>query len=241
MPRLVDAGYHVLAPDMRGYNTSDKPDGIAAYRRSKLVGDIGELIEHVGVSEATVVGHDWGGAVAWCFAQEYPDKLADLAVLNGPHPIDMARGLKKPRQMLKSWYIFFFQIPWLPEVAIGLGDCAMLRRVLRNDPVDPDAFTDRDIQRYVDAFRSRRTRRAAINYYRAAARYGIDKPRRVIDQPVLVIRGEQDPYLGPDVAKPPVEWVPNCRFEPIPDASHWVQMDRPDRVADLLLDHLPSP
>ncbi len=234
MPRLADAGYRAVAPDMRGYNESTKPEGIEAYRRPHLTGDIAEFIDTVADGEAAVVGHDWGGVVAWCLAMDHPDCVADLAVMNAPHPVDMVEGLKSPRQMLKSWYIFFFQLPWLPEVALGEGNRAVLRRVFRNDPVRDDAFTDRDIERYAAAFASFQARRSAINYYRAAGRYGIDKPREVIDREVLVIRGEQDPYLGPGVARPPRDWVPNHHYIPIPDASHWVQMDRPQRVADAL-------
>src|SRR5690242_12831972 len=114
IPALAQAGFHAVAPDMRGYNLSDKPAGVRAYRVPALVEDVAGLIRACGAARATVIGHDWGGLVAWAFAMEHPEMLDRLVILNSPHPRAMARAIRTPRQFLKSWYMMFFQIPWLP-------------------------------------------------------------------------------------------------------------------------------
>ncbi|MGQ9490001.1 MAG: alpha/beta fold hydrolase [Anaerolineae bacterium] len=160
IPALAAAGYCVVAPDMRGYNLSGKPAGVRAYPADLLADDVAALIRALGDrrpdgsgAPATVVGHDWGTAVAWLFAMRHPDLLARLAILNVPHPARMMQGLRTLRQLRKSWYIFFFQLPWLPEAALRARDFAVLRQTLRRDPVRPAAFSDEDIARYVEAAR----------------------------------------------------------------------------------------
>ena len=115
IPALAEAGYRAIAPDMRGYNLSDKPHGVDQYSIEKLTGDVSALIRHLGYDQATVVGHDWGGIVAWYFAMQHQDQLDKLVILNAPHPLRVVDGFTNPRQWLKSWYVFLFQIPWLPE------------------------------------------------------------------------------------------------------------------------------
>ena len=235
---LADAGFHAVAPDMRGYNTSEKPPAVEDYTREKLVGDVADLIDHFGADQAAVIGHDWGGVVSWLFAMDVPEKLSTLAILNCPHPLTMAKGTKRPRQMLRSWYMTFFQLPVLPEFLLGFGDFAVLRRLFRTHPVREGAFSDEDIDRYVEALAQPGARTATINYYRAAARHGLLKPLNPIDEDVLVIWGEQDAHLLPELADPPANLVPNVHIERLPDASHWVQNDRPERVDELLVDFL---
>lgn len=237
IPALAAAGYRVVAPDMRGYNLSEKPRGIGAYRIEHLTADVAALIHHLGIERAVVVGHDWGAAVAWRFAMDYPALLERLVILNVPHPEQMARGLRTLRQLRKSWYIFAFQAPFLPELGLSARDFAALRATLRNDPRQPDAFTDDDIDRYVAALRQPGALTAAINYYRAAVRYPASLVRHLqrINQPVQVIWGEQDRYLGRELAIPHPRWVPNARVTFIPEASHWVQHDCPAQVNKLLL------
>ena len=233
---LAGAGYHAVAPDMRGYNTSEKPADVAAYSRPHLVGDVADLIDYFDADEAVVVGHDWGAVVSWVFAQDHPEKLSKLVILNAPHPITMAKGVKQLRQMLRSWYIMYFQLPVLPELTIRFRDYAILRRIFRKDPVRRDAFTEEDIDKYVEALSQPGALTAAINYYRAASRHGLAKPIKRIDEEVLVIWGERDAYLGSNLAEPPPKLVPNVRVERIDDASHWVQADRPERVNEFIVD-----
>lgn len=249
IPALAAAGYRVVAPDMRGYNLSSKPAGVRAYTTDLLTGDVAALIRAVGdrrpdgsVAPATVVGHDWGAAVAWLFAMRHPELLARLAILNVPHPARMMQGLRTLRQLRKSWYIFFFQLPWLPERSFRARDFAVLRQTLRRDPVRPGAFGDEDIARYIEAARLPGALTGGMNYYRALIRHpqAAGAVQR-IDAPVLVIWGEQDRYLGPELAEPSPKWVPNCRVERLPGASHWVQADAPERVNALLTGFLAGP
>jgi epoxide hydrolase 4 len=242
IPALVDAGFRVVAPDMRGYNLSDKPQGVRSYFVEKLAADVAGLIEACGESRASVVGHDWGGGVAWAFAMYHPEKLARLAILNCPHLDTMTVALAtNPRQLRRSWYMFYFQMPRIPEESIRAKDFAVLRATLRDDPVRPGAFTPADIERYVEAAAQPGALTAAINYYRALTRrspLALRRTFRPIVAPTLVIWGQQDRHLGPEVAEPDRMWVHDCRVARIPEASHWVQADAPERVSELLVEHL---
>jgi pimeloyl-ACP methyl ester carboxylesterase len=242
IPALAAAGFRVVAPDMRGYNLSDKPAGVESYAVDKLARDVERLIGTLGEERAVVVGHDWGGMLAWATAMLHPERVERLAILNVPHPERLARALRIPRQYLKSSYAFFFQLPWLPERLLRAGDFASLRSVFRNDPVRPGTFGAQDIERYVGALSRPGALTATINYYRALARHTpAGALRRRIGAPVLVVWGERDLFLVPELARPDPAWVPDARVERLPDASHWVQQDSPERVNALLLDFMGSP
>jgi pimeloyl-ACP methyl ester carboxylesterase len=236
LPALAAAGFHAVAPDMRGYNLSAKPRRVAGYRMGHLTRDVAGLIQACGAERATVVGHDWGGGVAWGFAMRYPQLLDRLAILNCPHPVPFLRALRTPRQLRKSWYIFFFQLPWLPEASFRARDFEGLRETFRREPTRPGAFSEADVDRYVEALARPRALTSAISYYRAFVQHGLAERRllRRIDAPVLVIWGERDRYLGKELADPPRAWVPHARVERLPAASHWVQEDQPERVNRLL-------
>jgi pimeloyl-ACP methyl ester carboxylesterase len=244
IPALVEAGFRVVAPDMRGYNLSDKPLGVRAYRVELLARDVERLILACGEQTAVVVGHDWGAIAAWIAAMRHPERVEKLAILNVPHPARSLDGLLSPMQLLRSSYMFFFQIPRLPEEVIRAGDFALLRSVFRSDPVQPEALTAEDIERYIEAIAQPGVLTASLNYYRALLR----NPREMrallqrVEAPVLVIWGEKDRFLSRRLAEPPRLWVPNLiRVKRLPDASHWVAEDRPLEVNTLLLDFLLSP
>jgi len=244
IPALVEAGFRVVAPDMRGYNLSDKPLGVRAYRVELLARDVERLILARGEWTADVVGHDWGAIAAWIAAMRHPERVGKLAILNVPHPARSLDGLLSPMQLLRSSYVFFFQIPLLPEEVIRAGDFALLRSVFRSDPVRSGAFTAENIERYIEAIAQPGALTATINYYRALLRY----PREMrallqrVEAPVLVIWGERDRFLSRRLAEPPHLWVPNLvRVKRLPDASHWVAEDRPLEVNTLLLGFLRSP
>ena len=246
---LAEAGYRVVAPDLRGYNRSSQPSGVDSYAMEHLVGDIRGLVEHLGYAQAAVVGHDWGGGVAWELAIRDPDVVSQLVVLNSPHPeVYKEALLRSPRQLLRSWYVFLFQLPWVPEGVLGRDDFRVAGEML-TDTVHPDAFTDAEVRRYKDAMARSDSLTGPINYYRAAVREnaasqlrslvpGLETPRRTVDVPTLVVWGEQDRALGTELLDDIAAYVPDCRIECIPDASHWVQADAPDHVTDLLLDFL---
>jgi pimeloyl-ACP methyl ester carboxylesterase len=241
IPRLAAAGFRVVAVDLRGFNLSDKPPGIGSYRSDLLTRDVGLLIEALGEERASVIGHDWGAIVAWLFAMHHPERLERLAILNVPHPSRFVDGARNVRQLLKSWYIFFFQLPLVPEALIRRNDFALLRRLLESDATNPKAFTADDIERYVEAARRPRALTSALNYYRALLRRNPLKTAanlQVIEQPTLVLWGEKDRYLESSLVDPSPRWVPRAEVRRFPNASHWVHMDEPDEVNRMLIDFL---
>jgi pimeloyl-ACP methyl ester carboxylesterase len=239
IPALARAGYRVIALDMRGYNLSEKPRGVRHYDVDALAADAAALVQRLDPAGATLIGHDWGGAVAWRAAERHPAAVRRLVILNAPHPATFARELRTPSQLLRSSYILFFQLPWIPELVIRARNFALLGRVLRRDPARPHAFTDEDVRRHKEALARPGALTAALDYYRAAARRprGVLDPRGAarVEQPALVIWGDRDRYLRPELTRGLERWVPHVRVEHLADASHWVMDDAPERVNELVL------
>jgi pimeloyl-ACP methyl ester carboxylesterase len=241
LPALSAAGFRAIALDLRGYNESEKPLGIRSYDIEALTDDVLGIIRAEGGGRCAVVGHDWGGAIAWHLAMHHPQWVEKLIVLNAPHPYSFFRALKTLAQLRKSWYMLFFQLPRLPEMLLRAGDCAWLSHVLRTDPVRRDAFTEADIARYKEALAKPGAATAAIHYYRALFRrnpFALPRQIRPIEAPTLLIWGEYDRYLGLDLIQGLEPWVPNLRIAAIAEASHWVQLDAPERVNRLIIDFL---
>lgn len=240
LPALARMGFRAVAPDLRGYNLSEKPSGVGAYRVERLVDDVRGLIRHLGVDRAHVVGHDWGGVVAWWLAMIAPERIDRLVVINAPHPLAFRRALRRPEQVLRSWYAAAFQLPVLPEAAFRANGFALLERVFRAPSVRPGAFTDEDIRRYREAAARPGAISAMIHYYRAAARYPAP-PACTITAPTLLVWGEEDQALSLRLTEGLEAWVPGIRVERIPGVSHWVPAEAPDRVNALLAGFLPRP
>lgn len=251
IPALAEAGYRAVVPDMRGYNRSEKPHGIAPYRMEELVGDVLGLIETCSEERASVVGHDWGGVIAWEVAARHPDSVDRLCVLDAPHPAAYRRELltHPSDQAKRSSYALFFQLPWLPEALFRAGDYRAVETLLREDPENPDAFDEKVIARYKRACARPGAMTSMLNYYRAAFReqleslfLGESAPDRatneVIDRPTLLIWGMRDRALSPRLTEGLGRWVPDIRVERLPEASHWVRADKPGRVNELLVDFL---
>jgi epoxide hydrolase 4 len=235
---LAAAGFRVVAPDLRGYNLSSRPAGVAAYTSSVLADDASGLISQLGATTATLVGHDWGGTVAWYTAMKHPEVVDRLAILDAAHPRRLLQGLHHPRQLQRSWYFFFFATPSIPEHVVRARHWHFLRHFLR-DATPP--YTQRELASYVDAWSQPGASSGMINYYRASVREPqkrVEAAIRPISAPTLVIWGERDRYLGPSLAEPAKEDVPNQRVERIADASHWVHHDAAERVNQLLIDFL---
>ncbi len=240
IPALARARYRVLAPDLRGYNLSDKPPGVSSYALPRLADDVVGLVRHAGEERAAIAGHDWGGAVAWFLALTRPEYVRRLVILNAPHPALFERESRTLSQVLRSWYILFFQLPWLPELVCRWHRFAMLRRAIALDPVRRERVTRQDVDLYVRAFARPGALTGAINYYRAAFRTLLRKrlPWPVIDTPTLVLWGERDRYLGRRLLDGLEAWVPNVRVERFPAASHWVHVDEAERVNEVMAEFL---
>ena len=232
--------FRVVAPDLRGYGGSDKPKGIAAYRTSVLTDDIAALIHAFDAERAHVVGHDWGGGVAWATAMEHPEAVDRLVVLNCPHPLVLARALRSNwAQVRKSWYIFAFQLPWVPEWALRRNGARALKGTLRRFTKRPDTFSEGALDEYARAFSAPGAATAAINYYRAAVRSPASMRMKRVRASTLIIWGEDDVALGIELTRGMeglLEREP--RVEYLPDTGHFVMEERPEVVNRLLLEFL---
>jgi epoxide hydrolase 4 len=234
---LAAAGFRVVAPDTRGYNLSSKPKGAKAYSGDLLAADIRGLIQERGAESALLVGHDWGGTIAWTMAMNHPEVVDRLAILNAAHPRKLSEGLHHPGQLRKSWYFFFFDLPELPEAVVQADRWHFFRHFLRD--AHP-AYTPEEIDRYVQAWSQPGAATAMINYYRSSVRTSPKRAAaaiRPIKAPTLVIWGQRDHYLGSELAEPDRDDVPNLdRVERLDDASHWVHHDEHERVNQLLIE-----
>ena len=238
---LADAGYHVIVPDQRGYNLSDKPKEVTAYHIDILTQDILGLIDVTRRESAIVVGHDWGAAIAWHLASTYPERVEKLGILNVPHPAVLVQTLRSSlEQLRKSWYIFFFQIPCLPEVLLGWKDArGASELILRSGK--PDTFTVDDLDHYRKSWTQPGALRGMLNWYRSAFRSGfkdfLDNPRSKprITVPTLILWGVQDVALSYEMAQKSIELCEDGELIAFEDATHWVQHDEPESVAQRLI------
>lgn len=226
MGKLASDGFFAVAPDMRGYGKSDKPREVASYKSDRLALDVKEIVRALGREKVMLVAHDWGAVVAFMAAALHPDVVEKLVILNGPHPDAMKQALKRSSaQRRRSWYIFFFQLPLLPELL--LKQRKTMELVLRG--AKPDAFSPGEIATYSDAARAPGAARSMINYYRASARYGSPRLPK-ITVPTLVIWGEEDIALGTELLGDLDRYVESPQVERVANASHWVLEDEPEAV-----------
>lgn len=241
IPFLADLGYRVVAPDLRGYNDTDKPR--RGYDIATLLRDIEGLIKGLGYEKAIIVGHDWGGALMWQFGLKYPHMTERLIGLNAPPPWTFARELRKREQLRKSWYIFFFQLPLLPELALRRKECELIARMLSASAVQKSAFSEEVLEHYREAMSKPGALTAALNYYRSLWRsrsslYALSDTKEQIERPTLLIWGEQDIALSLNMTYGLEEWVPQIEIKRIPDSGHWVQQEKPELVNQLIREFL---
>lgn len=231
VPRLTTRGYRCLAPNQRGYSPGARPRRRRDYRMSELVGDVGALIEAIGVRDVHLVGHDWGALVAWSFAAEHPEQVRTLSALSGPHPRALHIAMMTSRQGLASWYAYAYLLPRLPE-RFYLGkdvNGARLSRMLQAGGQVVE-LANRDVR----AMAEQGAYTAALNWYRAAPFSG-----RVgqVAVPTMFIWGDRDKYILEGAARRSGRYVTgHYRFEVLRGASHWMPDQSPDAVVDLLLD-----
>ena len=235
----MEAGCRVIIPDQRGYNLSDKPKGVKAYAIHELVRDVIGLIDALDYDKVNLIGHDWGAAIAWVLANQYPERLHRLGILNAPHPAVMKRFLKRDlEQLRRSWYIFFFQLPWLPEAGMRADDWRGAVRALRGSGLI-HTFTNEDIEKYKEAWSRPGAMTAMINWYRATLRYQLPVPTDArIRVPTLMMWGMKDVALSHRMARPSMDYCDEGNLIFFPEATHWVQLDEAESVNHYMVDFL---
>ena len=248
--RFFRADYHCVAVDLRGYGDSDKPAGKDAYQIERMVHDIAELVPALGYKDCVLVAHDWGGAVCWQVVINFSHLVSRFVVCNCPHPSAFRKALKggSLSQLLKSWYMFFFQAPFLPELMLRSGDMAVLDQFFR-DPTkggarNPNAFTDDDMDAWKYTFQQPGRLTPPLNYYRAAltrdptqgefAKPADGAPRPKVRPPTLIVWGTADIAITQETATMSAEYCENCTIRFIEGASHWIQNDEPDLTNDYI-------
>lgn len=234
LPLLERLGYRVWAPDLRGYGETERPSATAAYDLDVLVEDVAGLIDAAAPRETLLVGHDWGGIIAWAFAMRKLRRLDRLVVLNFPHPSCFFRELRGLRQLGLSWYMFAFQLPWLPERLLGLRRAAFVERMfatsVSREPQPPEL-----VEAYRAAAAAPGALKAMLDYYRmlfrgpGGRRLRHDDPG-VIETPTLVVWGEGDIALGEPTTRGMHAYARHLDLHRIPGATHFVQLDAPDAV-----------
>lgn len=235
-----------VAPDLRGYNLSSKPAEVSAYAMRLLVEDVRALAAHLGYTKFTLVGHDWGGALAWAFAIAHPECVRQLVIINAPHPAIFPRELRdNPAQQKASQYMLVFRSP-MAEDLLSANDYSMLVRAVMAEGLSKGYFTEADRKAYVEAWSVPGALTGSLNYYRAA---GIgppsgqpgDKALPLVDPATLIVRvntlviwGDEDTALLPGNLNGLEKVVPKLRVERIPDGTHWVVHEKPDQVNRLI-------
>ena len=233
---LAQAGFRVIVPDQRGYNLSDKPPGVASYAISELVSDVIAIANQLSREKIFLAGHDWGAAVAWSTALLHPTRIAKLVVLNVPHPSVMRRFLgTNRRQLRKSWYMFFFQLPWLPEALFRSGNFNMgASSLVRSSK--PGTFSNEDLELYRAAWSQPGALTSMIHWYRAAFRHRPRIADRTVHVPTRILWGERDKFLLAEMAQASLRYCDQAELFTFADASHWLQHEQPARVSELLID-----
>jgi len=238
LPLLARLGYRVWAPDLRGYGETDRPPGREDYAIERLMDDVAGLIDASGTRSTVLLAHDWGGIVAWYFAMRQLRSLERLVIMNVPHPAVMERAMRTWRQLARSWYVFFFQIPRLPEALLRARHCRAIADTFRNSATDKSRFPDAVLQVYRDHAAPPGALTAMLNYYRAIVRGGAARQRRLgyppIDVPTLMLWGEHDIALGKETTYGTDAFVRNLTLRYLPNVSHWIQQEAPETVNAIL-------
>jgi pimeloyl-ACP methyl ester carboxylesterase len=237
---LAEAGFRVVAPDQRGYNLSSKPSGVAAYDLHELAADVAGIADGLSRDAFDVVGHDWGGIVAWWAALRYPKRVRRLVAINAPHPVAARRFAKRRwSQLLRSWYIFFFQLPRVPEWLLSFGGFAGLRAALQGS-APRHLFDAAEMAVYRQAWSRPGAVRAMVNWYRALPKFRSRGTKLQVRQPALILWGDGDWFLDSRLAEASAEFCDDARIVPVEAGSHWLQHVGPDLVMEELLTFLGS-
>jgi pimeloyl-ACP methyl ester carboxylesterase len=230
--------YQVVALDLRGYNESDKPKEQSAYVMSEFIKDVEGVIRGLGYDRCVLVGHDWGGAIAWNFTYAHPEMVERLIVMNIPHPAKLAEGLRTPQQLMRSSYAFFFQLPVLPELVLQAANYGVIERMFTGMAVNKSAFTPADIDTYKEAVAKHGALTPMLNYYRNALSSFRQQDWSLLNVPTLMIWGDKDTALGKELTYGTEKYVRDFHIRYIPNCSHWVQQERPELVSQYMREFL---
>jgi len=235
IPYFSARGFRVLVPDQRGYNLSSQPPGVRSYSIDRLAEDVAGLAQTAGDREVVLVGHDWGAAVAWWTAIRFPDLFKRLVILNVPHPYVMARQVRtNPRQLARSWYILFFQIPWLPEALLRWNNWTPLSRAVISSSL-PGTFSTADMAIYREAWSRGDAIASMIHWYRSAFRsQSLRAWNRTVEIPTLILWGARDRFLGQETVEPSLALCRSGRAVYFDDATHWLQLEASSKVNRLI-------
>jgi len=241
IPLLTEMGYRVWAPNLRGYGGTSRPDGVRSYAMDKLTGDIDALIDASGAKKVTLFAHDWGAIIAWAFAITRKAKLERLVIMNVPHPMPAQREIKRWHQLKKSWYIYFFQLPFLPEVMLARRGGNAVGDLIASTSCNKAMFGREIRSVFSDASRRLGARTAMVNYYRALARHRdtLNMGDFRVEVPTLIVWGEEDVAIHIKCTEGTEDWVSDLTLERLPGVSHWVQQDAPEKVNSVLQQWLP--
>ena len=239
LPLLARLGYRAWAPDLRGYGKSDRPARVEDYAIETLLEDVAGLIDAAPARETVLIAHDWGGILAWAFAMRRSRPLANLVVMNLPHPACLDRELRRWRQLRRSWYAFLFQLPRLPEALMRARDYRAIGEAFRGSAVDKMRFPDEVLQVYRENAARPGALTAMVNYYRAYGRGGGGARQRargypLIDVPTLLLWGEEDIALCKETTYGTEQYVRDLTVRYLPRVSHWVQQEAPETVNAML-------
>ena len=233
---LAAAGFRVIVPDQRGYNKSSKPARAKSYALSLLTSDVIAIADQLSCKRIFLAGHDWGAAVAWATALKYPNRVARLAILNVPHPSVMRRYLAtNRRQLRRSWYMFFFQLPWVPELFFSAFQFHIGARTLVRSS-RPGTFSPDDLAQYREAWSQPGAMTAMINWYRAAFRFRTRFADSIVRVPTRILWGVRDAFLMQEMAQDSLRYCADAELFTLADATHWLQHEQPARVSELLIE-----
>jgi len=239
IPALAEAGCRVIVPDQRGYNLSDKPKGTQNYGIFTLVADVIGLIDALGYEKVNLVGHDWGAVVAWTLAILHPERLHRLSIMNVPHPAVMRKFLQRDfEQLRRSWYVFYFQLPLIPELGMRVNNWRNLIGATRGTS-KIGSFVNEDIEKYKKAWSQPDAMTSMINWYRAVIRHQPPMPKDPrVKVPTLMMWGMKDFALTHRMARPSMDYVDEGNLILFPEATHWVHLDAAEEVNHYLIDFI---
>jgi pimeloyl-ACP methyl ester carboxylesterase len=231
--------FQVVAVDLRGYNDSDKPKEQSAYVMDEFIKDIEGLIRGLGHDKCILVGHDWGGAIAWSFAYAHPNMVERLIILNLPHLAKFSQAIFNPQQLLRSSYMFLFQLPGIPELLLQSGDYQIIPKTIQGTAFNKDAFNQADLDVYQKAAAKPGALTAMLNYYRNIFSHSFfNRNWGILDVPTLMIWGENDTALGKELTYGTENYVKNLEIKYIPGCGHWVQQEKPELVIQYMREFL---